>query len=246
MTTLNYFLTEAPLSKGKFMAKSLPASIYNEKEFISEMAKNRQGLTESNIKEVLKALIETAEGLLAKGHSITIPNFLKISPVVKGNFESESESFSHEKNWVGVNCMISTAFINNFQKLVKVEKITVPKKWPDITRIYGNKTKENVIQKNYANQIIGKLLNVPCYEFDGISLTSKADSALCEVIVRTGLDMISHKEKEMVFNIRQTFKAPSWLTEGSEIYVKLRYRSLEKNDAVIESEHFECRWSCVE
>jgi len=70
MQTLAYYLTEAPLSKGKFMAKSLPASNFTEKEFISEMIRNRPDLTESGIKEVLKVLIETAGGLMAKGHAV--------------------------------------------------------------------------------------------------------------------------------------------------------------------------------
>jgi len=127
-----------------------------------------------------------------------------------------------------------------------VEKINVPKKWPDISTICDNKTKDNVIRKNYANQLTGKLLIVPSYEFDGLSFTSKADTILSIVIEKGDLDIISHKEKEIIFNIRQTFKVPSWLTEGAEIYVKLRYKPQEKKDIYIESEHFESRWSCIE
>jgi len=93
MQTLGYYLTEAPLSKGKFMAKTLPVNIFNDDEFISEMIRGNTGLSVNDIKATLKTLVVTAGRLLSKGNAISIPNFMRISPAVKGNFESENDSF---------------------------------------------------------------------------------------------------------------------------------------------------------
>src|SRR4030042_6562575 len=118
MQTLGYYLTEAPLSKGKFMAKTLPVNTFNDDEFISEMRRDNAELSVNDIKATLKTLVATAERLLSKGNAISIPNFMRISPAVKGGFESETDSFIPNKNWVDINCVISSKFIENFQRNV--------------------------------------------------------------------------------------------------------------------------------
>ncbi len=245
MQTLGYYLTRAPLSKGNFMARTVTNGIYSDKELISEIVNKNSERTENEVKEFLKEMVAAAEKLLSLGYAISIPNFLRISPAVKGIFYSPDDMFNTSKNWVAVNCSVSTTFVDNFQKKVKVEKRSKPNNWPDILAVYDNKTKENVIQKNYANLISGDFLTVSGSEFDGITLISKADNSLSAAIEKKELDVISHKTKELSFNIRQAFTPPVWLTEGAEIFIKLRYKPLE-TAMTIDCEPFETKWSCVE
>lgn len=177
MKGLGYYLQQNQLAKG-FIARTVLTNTYSDEEFIEAMCKKDTAKSANEIKEILKLLIETADELLAGGNSIVIPNFLKISPVVKGTFQSVDESFDPSKHWVGINCTVSNVFIDDFQKEVKVEKVNKPSNWPEITMISDNKTKQNVIQKDYANQISGENLVVAGYDLEGINITDKNDMRL--------------------------------------------------------------------
>jgi len=240
MKSISYYLSEMPLSKGKFMAKTLPVNTFNDEEFISEMIRDNPELSVNDIKAMLKTLIVTAERLLSKGNAISIPNFMRISPVVKGNFDSENDSFMPNKNWVDINCVILNKFINNFQQNVKVEKTDVPDKMPVITSICDSRTGVNMLRRHSANRIKGKYFIVYNAEFEGLYITLKSDPSKNIIIGKNEIEVVDFYKKEILFTFAKDFKAPEWLVENSDASLKFRYRFA--GGKFMDSKAFDTKW----
>ncbi|MBN2546844.1 MAG: hypothetical protein JXB50_13675, partial [Spirochaetes bacterium] len=167
-------------------------------------------------------------------------NFLRISPVVKGVFNSPEEGYNPSKHWVGINCTIASSLINDFQKEVSVERITRPLNWPDITAIYNCETKENVIYTDFANHIAGDNLIMANYEINGIIIALKSDINQSILIGTNNLGVVSHKTKELTFTIRKNFASPVWLVKDEEVLIKIRYKNPEGYTR--ETDSLETRW----
>ncbi|MBN2546354.1 MAG: hypothetical protein JXB50_11195, partial [Spirochaetes bacterium] len=211
MKTLNYYLFESPLTKGKFMARTILVNNYTDQQLIDEMKKKNNGISETGVRETLKLMVETARELLAQGISVNVPGFLKISPSVKGSFDTADESFNPARHWVGINCTVSSAFVEDFQKDVTVERSSRPKNWPDIISVTDTETGESYLQTEYATQIIGENLLSVEYELDAVILASRTDENQIAIIERDMLGVVSHKAKELIFTIRKSFIVPAWL-----------------------------------
>ncbi|MBN2546385.1 MAG: hypothetical protein JXB50_11350 [Spirochaetes bacterium] len=240
MKNINYYLLETPLSKGKFIPRTILNNTYTDKELITVMRNKDSSLSEADIKKTLKLLVSSVQYLLSQGIAVYVPDFLKISPTVKGLFNSPEEGFNPSKHWVGINCTIASSLIDDFQKEVKVEKISKPSNWPDITAIYDCETKQNTIQTNYANHISGDYLILPDYKIEGINITSKSDINQSILIGANEIGIVSHKTKEITFTINKTFLPPVWLVNGMEILVKVRY--ISKNGYSKETDFYESVW----
>ena len=242
MKNLGYYLQRNPLAKG-FIAKTVTVNTYTDKEFISEMHQEDNSISEQDIKDVMKLLVKTSAKILSMGNAIIIPNFLKISPSVKGTFETADESFDDKKHYVNVNCSVSQLFISDLQKLIKVEKVDKPINIPHVVMVKENKTKQDAIHKKYANQIVGDNFIMSGYQFDGIEITSKSDMNQFEFIQADNLDIINLKPKEIVFVIERDYQTPAWLTNDLEIYIKVRLISTkEESELYRESDFFETKW----
>jgi len=239
---LCYFLKEVPFAKGKFMAGTMVNGILNDKEFLTAMNKNKPDFSVNTIKEMLKLMTDTAKEILAQGYSISIPYFIKISPSVKGAFDSSDEGFNYSKHKVGVNCTVSASFTNDLQGLITVEKVKKPDGWPRIKEIYDNKTKSNVIQKNYANLIKAGNMIIADHDFAGLMLTCRADETKKIAIEISQMDIIKHSSNELIFNIDRNFVPPEWLINGTEIFIQLRYKT--ELGPIVENPVFVTKWAC--
>ncbi|MBN2544748.1 MAG: hypothetical protein JXB50_03060 [Spirochaetes bacterium] len=113
-------------------------------------------------------------------------------------------------------------------------------KHPKINDINDIRTKENIIQKDYINQIFGNYLHLPGYEIDSISITSKTNITQSSLIKLKDLDIIMHKSNEFIFVISRYYMPPPWLSDGVNVFIKLRYRS--ENGYISETDSFESRW----
>jgi len=251
--SLSYYLHESPLAKGKFLARTVLNSIYSDEKLIDEMIRNNPGRKTNDIKEFFKEMVKAAEDLMSEGNGISIPNFLKISPSVKGSFDSDNDFFVPSKNWVDINCTVSSAFISDFQKKITLEKTDKLNNFPLISSVCDTKTKESVIQHNYPNLIRGNYLLVAGYEIEGLTIISKADNTKSVTVKNDKeLHVVHLKTKEMMFNFKKSFKAPEWLEEGSGILIKLTYlpqdmdANTESKDMNVSCKPFETKWSCIE
>jgi len=240
--TLSYFLKEIPFLKGKFMANVRVNGILTDKEFLSAMNRKNPDYSVNLIKEVLKLMVDTSKEILVQGNSISIPYFLRISPSIRGSFDSSEEGFNSSKHKIDVNCTVSPSFTEGLQSLITVEKIKKPDGWPKIKEIYDNKTNCNVIQKNYANRIIAGNMIVAGHEFAGLLLTCKADETKKAAIDLGKMDIIKHSQSELIFNIDRDFVSPDWLVNDTDIYIQLRYKT--EQGPVVENTIFETKWAC--
>ncbi len=239
---LSYFLKEVPMAKGKFMANAVSNGTISDREFLAAMNKNNPDYSVNAIKEVLKLMVDTAGEMLAGGYSILVPYFLKISPSIRGVFDSSEEGFTSSKHSIGINCAVSPVFSGIIEKKLTVEKIKKPDSFPKIKEIYDNLTKGNVIQKDFANRLKTSNMTVPGREFAGLLITCKSDLAKKAVIELADMDMIKHSGYELVFTIVRNFTPPEWLVNGMEILLQLRYRS--ENGIINENAEFGTKWAC--
>ena len=242
MKKLGYYLQKNPLSKN-FVAKTITVNTYTDKEFVSAMHQEDNNISEQQIKDVMKLLIKTSAKILSMGNAIVIPNFMKISPSVKGTFDSPDEGFDNKKHYVNVNCSVSQIFVSDLQKLIEVEKVDKPINIPHVIMVKENKTKENAIHKRYSTQILGDNFVMSGYQFDGIEITSKSDMSQVEFIQADNLDIIGLKPKEILFVIDRDYQNPPWLVTNIEVYIKVRLVSTKEGSELYrESDFFETKW----
>jgi len=240
MEPLKYYITESPLSNG-FMAKTIVNNTFDESDFINRMCINESTLDRDVVKKVMRTLISTAGEVLAEGNSISISEFLRITPVVKGHFDSISGGFDSSRNYVGVTCTVLQTFVKDFQKLVSVEKTEKPSNMPQILYIENNKTKDNIMRLPYANRIFGINMELGGYNLGGIKLMDSSNIANSTTITGDYMEILKHSSKELYFNFSRDFTPPDWLTDNLEIYVQLRFESTE-GSASKESDMFESSW----
>src|SRR4030042_1573465 len=174
MLPLKYYITENPLGIG-FMAKTIVNNNYNVDDFVGQICQIDSSLDVNNVKAVLKALTKASEKVLSEGNSITVSEFLRITPVIKGSFESIDSGFNPKNNYIGINCTVLPTFINEFQNKVSVEKTNKPANMPQVLLINNNKDKENAIRLRYANRILGINFTYSNYKLKGIKIINPED-----------------------------------------------------------------------
>jgi len=247
MSSLGYYLFKSPLAKGKFSARTVINEVCSDNMLVEEMVTKNPERKISDIKEFLKEMVNAVEGLLIKGKALSIPNFLRISPSVKGTFDTKEDLFNPPNNWVDINCTVSSVFIDDFQKKITLEKTSKPNNTPDIDSVCDTLTNGNVLQYNYANVIKGDYMLSAGYDLQAIEISLAADENLSVNITADMLNIIHIKNKEILFNIRKTFKAPDWMKEGCGIFVNFIYKPVD----IVKGKRFVTKslttvWSCVE
>jgi hypothetical protein len=223
------------------MAKTILNNNFDEDDFVNRMCINDPSLDKDQVNKFLRVLKSTTADILSEGNSISLSEFVRFSPVVKGTFDGISDGYDASRNYVGLSCTVLQSFVNDFQKLVSVEKTDKPSNMPQILFIENNKSKSNILMLKYANKIFGINFDMGGYKLKGIKIIDSSKTENVALIEEGSIEILKHKGKELFFNFRDY--APSdWLTENLSIFVQLRFESVEGKTSM-ESDMFESVWS---
>lgn len=240
MSLINYYLVENPIYDGYFARLKANGGL-DSKEFIELMAILNPELDKDSIKKYLKATVGTAEYVLAEGKSITVSDFLRISPTLKGSFKSLDEPFNSRENAFGVNCTVLKGFVERVRKNVTIERIDPPVNAPEIGMVRDLLTGENVIRLDEANRFVGTNMIPNNCELAGIEVTNAEKVSESALIERSELIISRHSSREIAYTFRRSFTPPAWLVNNLNISVKLIY-SEERREITRESSPVDCIW----
>lgn len=225
---IGYYIAESPIHKSFFGRLKSNGSV-DSKEFISLMKLLNPELDHNNIEEYLKAQIRTIEYILSDGKSIYITDFLKVTPVMKGSFETTDEHFNDKKHSIKFNCNLSKEFVDKLRKKLTIERIERPINSPDIHMIRDLESNENCIRLEEATRFVGNNFLLNDCSLSGIELHNSDNPGEMLFIKRSELVINRHTDKELLFTFRRNFMPPAWLTERQAISVKLIYKEEERH-----------------
>jgi hypothetical protein len=93
-----------------------------------------------------------------------------------------------------------------------------------------------------ANRIFGINFDLSGYKLKGIKIidANKPENNL--LVEENSMEILKRKSKELFFNFTRDFMPPIWMEENLEIFIQLRFESLEGTTST-ESDMFESVWS---
>ncbi len=223
------------------IARTKIRKTFDEKEFIDYLMILDPSKKDYEIKNMIKLILRGTRDIITDGNAISITDLFRISPTIKGSFDNKDSGTDLSGHKLGINFTVSKKFLDDLKKSVNVEQTATPRITPEIKFIRDNVTKENCLRKGSANRIRGSYLSMTNCEFVGLSISLKANEEKTCVIDKSGLEIISFSSRVLLFNFTKTFTAPDWLTENSEILLKLRYSPV--NGSFTESNVFSTKWA---
>jgi hypothetical protein len=173
-------------------------------------------LTDVDIGAALTALEKALVEYIALGCSVDL-GFLGFCYSIRGGFDSESEGFHKDRNWVKVSTNVSRSFADAVNRAAKPEKIKAESKVPnpsDITKALGDMKSTDYKAGNMARLSGAKLLFDPVDAETGVFLQPASGSGV----------RVSEYGKTCDTSI--VFKIPDGLTPGITD-VEVRTRSTE-------------------
>lgn len=235
---VNYFTVRSPIQDSFFGRLKINGTV-DEREFIKTMKMLNPHLDANTIEAPLMAVSSTVKYILSQGKSIAIPGLIRLTPVMKGSFESPDEHFNDKKHSIKVNCRIHKEFLESFRKSITIERIERPINSPDIHMIKDLESNENCIRLEEATRFVGNNFLLTDCTLSGIELNNLDNPGEMLFIKKEEMVINRHTDKELVFTFRRNFMPPAWLTERQAISVKLIYkeelRHIEKESLPVDS-----------
>lgn len=225
---LYYYNVKSPIQDSFFGRLKINGTIDRD-DFIKMMKLLNPQLETNDIELHLGALITTAQYILAEGKAISISDFIRLAPVLKGSFASSDEHFNDKKHSIKISCQVNKTFLNNIRKNITIERIERPVNSPDIHMIRDLESNENCIRLEEATRFVGNNFQLNDCTLSGLELHNSENPGEMLFIKSSDLVINRHTDKELLFTFRRSFMPPAWLTERQAISVKLIYKEEERH-----------------
>lgn len=199
------------------------------------------GLTEGQIENFFREVLNLTGEIVREGSGINISNVLQIKPVVKGRFDSLDASYDPEKNCITINATISNAFSEKVMKGVVPVRVDRVKVDLDLREINGERVESSTLKRHHINEISGSGFMPNKYIFKGLTIINTAQPEQSEFVSLENLNIHKMGARRMTFIFSHKFQTPEWLKSGTTIYIKFLYQH-EENKQPKESDSFPTRW----
>lgn len=226
--SVQYYLMNKAIGDGMY-ARVVGRQPYTEKDFIEFMCNNDSEVSPDIIKRVLKNLQKTCVGALQSGIPLTINNFLRIYPSIKGSFKGTDDGFDSSRHSLNFKAVISPIFVKEVLEGLRVEKVKRPKGNAELNRIENVRTNEEELTHHFTNRVFGNFLIFAGYFFSGIEIRNARNKSDSVFIAEKDLNISTYTANELAFTIIYSYELPAWLVDGTDIYLKLCYEAKEEH-----------------
>lgn len=242
---VKYELVENKMGTGekKYYARTYVNGTYDLAMLVDRMeAKGNNSAAECH--GFFKDLSDSAREILSEGNSINIPRLIKISPVVKGTFDSLDDGYQEGIHHLDINATIAKGFIKKVENKIVVSKIVRSTDKAEVTVIENTRTGENELCKHFINNVMGKFFIFPGYKFSGIEIYNFSNYDERFFIDLENLSLTNFSYSGFSFTILYSLELPAWLVDGLDIFFTLHYETEDEDKKKLpyDSEGFKTRW----
>lgn len=243
---VQYYLVKSGLGDGMY-ARIRNNQPYSERRVVDMMCEGNEKLVPEVVKEVLRGLIKTSSRILQDGIPITISNFIRIYPTIKGSFDGMDDGFDSSRHTLKFNVALAETFVKEVLDGLVIEKIGRPKENAILGKVVNNRTGGNELTKHFTNKLIGQYFIVSGYNLLGVEISNAMNITEAVLIGPENLDISTHTMREFGFSIVYDYELPTWLVDGTPIYINLLYKKIEeegqvKEEKPIHGHHIETVW----
>lgn len=168
MSTVAYSLQDNKLNNQEgYLPRTVINKTYSTRDLVKRMHQKNLGLTEGQIENFFRGLVNMTGEIGQEGSAINISNVLHIKPIVKGRFESMDDTFDPVKHSIILNANISVKFSEKFMKDVVPVRVDRTRLEIDFREINGKRPDSSTLLRHDVNKIVGSGLMPYQFKFPG-------------------------------------------------------------------------------